>query len=431
MRSAPSLEVIAREDLQRCSRWQVAFAKERKDHRYYELVEDTLHPEFEYRYFVLKDALDHVSAVQPFFLLDLDLLVGASPRYRVLIDAARWMWPRLMRARALMVGCVAGEGHLDGDEACDGTLVELLASAIAGQARSLGAQLIVFKEFPARYRTALECLIGYGFTRIPSLPMTRLCIEYASFDDYMKRALNSATRRKLRKKFEAAARAPPLEMSITTDATPVIAQAYPLYLQVYERSKLHFEKLTQQYFCDLGRRMSDRVRFFLWRQNGRLVAFATCMVHGDAIYAEYIGLDYDVAIDLHLYHYVFRDMVSWAIANGYKSFRSSGLNYDPKLHLRHVLDPIDLYVRHTSAPINAVLKRILPVLEPTRYDQTLAKFRNYKELWAQPDAGAETAAQPRQRAGLGTPRPPPCSAPTTRRCAGAEGGVSQNTSEKQ
>jgi len=369
--------------------------------------------------------------VQPFFLLDLDLLVGASPRYHALINAARRMWPRLMRARTLMVGCVAGEGHLDGDKACNSTNVEVLATAIAGKARSLGAQLIVFKEFPARYRTALECLIGYGFTRIPSLPMTRLCIEYASFDDYMKRALNSATRRKLRKKFEAAARAPPLEMSITTDATPVIAQAYPLYLQVYERSKLHFEKLTQQYFCDLGRRMSDRVRFFLWRQNGRLVAFATCMVHGDAIYAEYIGLDYDVAIDLHLYHYVFRDMVSWAIANGYKSFRSSGLNYDPKLHLRHVLDPIDLYVRHTSAPINAVLKRILPVLEPTRYDQTLAKFRNYKELWAQPDAGAETAAQPRQRAGLGTPRPPPCSAPTTRRCAGAEGGVSQNTSEKQ
>jgi len=177
------LEVIARDDLQRCPRWQVAFANERKDHRYYELVEDTLHPEFEYRYFVLKYTVGQVSAVQPFFLLNLDLLVGASPRYRVLIDAARWMWPRLMRARTLMVGCVAGEGHLDGEEACNGTCVELLASAIAGQARSLGARLIVFKEFPARYRPALECLIGQEFTRIPSLPMTRLCIDYASFDD--------------------------------------------------------------------------------------------------------------------------------------------------------------------------------------------------------------------------------------------------------
>ena len=166
------LEVVARGDLQRCPRWQVAFANERKDHRYYELVEDTLHPEFEYRYFVLKDAVGQISAVQPFFLLDLDLLVGASPRYRAPIDAVRWMWPRLMRARTLMVGCVAGEGHLDGDEAGNDARVELLASTIAEHTRALGARLIVFKEFPARYRSALDCLIDHGFTRIPSLPMT-------------------------------------------------------------------------------------------------------------------------------------------------------------------------------------------------------------------------------------------------------------------
>ncbi|WP_375786628.1 GNAT family N-acetyltransferase [Bradyrhizobium sp. Pha-3] len=388
MQYARRLEVIVRDDLQHCPRWQFAFANERKDHRYYELVEDTLHPEFDYRYFVIKDAVDQVCSVQPFFLMDLDLLVGASPRFGVLIDTIRRMWPRLMRARALMVGCVAGEGHLDGDEACHRASAELLASTIAGHAHTFGARLIVFKEFPARYRAPLDCLTTHGFTCIPSLPMTRLCIDYASFDDYMNHALNSATRKKLRKKFEATARAsPPVEMSVVNDATPVIAQIYPLYLQVYRRSKLHFEKLTEQYFRDLGRRMGDRVRFFLWRQNERIVAFAACIVHGDTIYAEYIGLDYNVALDLHLYHYVFRDMVSWAIVNGYKWFRSSGLNYDPKLHLRHLLDPIDLYVRHTSTSINAVLKRILPALEPTRYDETLAKFRNYHELWAQPETG--------------------------------------------
>jgi len=376
------LEVIAREDLRHCPRWEVAFANERKDHRYYELVEDTLHPEFDYRYFLIKDASGHIRSIQPFFLLDQDLLVGMSPRFGALVGGIRRMWPSLMRARTLMVGCAAGEGHLDGDESCHPGHAELLASTIAGHASRLGAHLIVFKEFPARYRSSLDCLIEHGFTRIPSLPMTQLCIDYASFEDYMKRALNSATRKKLRKKFEATTRVCPIEMSVINDVAPVISQAYPLYLEVYERSKLHFEKLTEQYFCELGHRMGDKVRFFLWRQSGRIVAFATCMVQGDAIYAEYIGLDYGVALDLHLYHYVFRDMVSWAIANGYKWFRSSGLNYDPKLHLRHLLDPIDLYVRHTSVPINALLKRILPVMEPTRYDKTLAKFRNYQELWA-------------------------------------------------
>jgi hypothetical protein len=38
-------------------------------------------------------------------------------------------------------------------------------------------------------------------------------------------------------------------------------------------------------------------------------------------------------------------------------------------------------VRHTSQAVNALMKRLLPLLEPTRYDKTLAKFSNYHELW--------------------------------------------------
>ena len=171
-------------------------------------------------------------------------------------------------------------------------------------------------------------------------------------------------------------------MSFVTDITPFLDNVYPLYLQVYERSKLHFEKLTKQYFSKLGLLMPDKVRFFVWQQNAKIVAFTLCMTEGDGIYAEYIGLDYSVALDLHLYHYAVRDMITWSMANGYKWFHSSGLNYDPKLHLRHLLDPVDLYVRHTSVIANALLKRALPLMEPTRYDQTLKKFSNYDELWA-------------------------------------------------
>jgi hypothetical protein len=45
------------------------------------------------------------------------------------------------------------------------------------------------------------------------------------------------------------------------------------------------------------------------------------------------------------------------------------------------LKPVDLYVKHTSAIINMVIRIALPWLEPTRYDDTLKKFPNYSELW--------------------------------------------------
>jgi predicted N-acyltransferase len=376
------VHVISRHQVRDCRYWQHAFASQHKDHRYYEIVDDTIHPEFKYLYFAFQDSRGEVRAIQPFFMLDQDVLAGVRPYVGRLIDAVRRHWPRFMYMKTMMVGCVAGEAHLDdGRDANPAANAELLAGEIVKHARSLGARLIVLKEFPSSYREMLSCFVRGGFTRIPSMPLTRLNIAYSSFDEYMQSALNSATRSKLRKKFRATEHDVPIDLTVSNDVTSIIDEIYPLYLNVYERSKLHFERLTQDYFCRLGKVMPDRVRFFVWRRQGKVVAFGECIVHGDTMYAEYLGLHYGVALRLHLYHYVFRDLVSWGMANGYKWFQSSGLNYDPKLHLRYRLRPVDLYVKHTSIIINTALRMALPWLEPTRYDKTLKQFPNYVELW--------------------------------------------------
>ncbi len=375
------LEVASREELRDHPCWRHAFADERKDHRYYELIEDTLHPEFDYRYFVLKDADGEPRAVEPFFVLDQDMLSGTDGRLYPLVEKIRKIWPRFLKVRTIMIGCVAGEGHLAGGEH-ETALARHLAVSAVEHARAMGAPMIVMKEFPSRYRPVFECFVANGFSRIPSMPMTRLWIAYENFEQYMNSVLSSKTRRRLRKKFRAAENAG-LQMSRVKDVTPVIDEIYPLYLAVFERSNLSFEKLTPDYFCELGQRMSDKVDFFLWRLRGKIVAFAACMTHGDTIYSEYIGLDYSVALDLGLYYYLFRDIVRWGISHGYRWFRSSSLNYDPKFHLRHRLEPIDLYVRHVSPAVYFVMKWLLPLLEPTRYDKTLTMFSNYHELWAE------------------------------------------------
>ena len=376
------LSVISRYQLQKNRHWQRAFASQHKDRRYYEIVEDTIHPEFDYWYFAIRDGQGEIQAIQPFFILDLDILAGVHPRFGRLIDTIRLQWPRFMFMKAMMVGCVAGEAHLDGgDDSTHAAVARTLAEAIVEHAHALGTRLIVLKEFPDQYRDVLSCFVRGGFTRIPSMPLTRLNIAYRSFDDYMQSALNSATRRKLRKKFKATDSDAAIELNVTNDVTSIIDEIYPLYLQVYGRSKLHFERLTKEYFCLLGTAMPDKVRFFVWRRCTKAVAFGMCMVHDDTMFAEYLGLDYRVALELHLYHYVFRDLVRWAIANGYRWFQSSGLNYDPKLHLRYRLKPVDLYVRHTSVIINKLMRVMLPMLEPTRHDATLRKFPNYFDLW--------------------------------------------------
>jgi predicted N-acyltransferase len=299
-----------------------------------------------------------------------------------IVGGLRRVWPRFMRARTLMVGCAAGEGHLDGDDATKSETAETFGQSLLRIARDLNCVMIVLKEFPAKYRAPLQGLLSEGFARVPSMPMTTLSIEYKDFEDYVSNCLSPRTRGKVRRKLRAAERAKPeITMNVVGDITPFVHEVYPLYEKVYERSPLQFEKLTKEFLCEIGRRMPDKVRFFIWRQDNHIVAFGLCTMQGDAICHEYVGFDYAVAFDLNLYYRVFHDIIEWAIANDYKRFFSGSLNYDPKWHLRQSLYPVDLYVRHTSGPINAVLKRLLPVMEPTRSDPILPNFDNYRELW--------------------------------------------------
>src|SRR6478609_9104539 len=313
-----AIRIAARDEISSSPHWQSAFAHERKDHRYYELLEDTLKEGFSYGYLVFEDNRA-LSAIQPYFIIDQDLLAGTGRQIKRLVDGLRRVWPRLLYARTLMVGCTAGEGHLDGNEASQFATAESLATSLPQLARELNCAMVVLKEFPAKYRRPLERLRDAGFARVPSMPMTTLDIDYRNFDDYLSHMLSPRTRGKVRRKLRAAERAQPaITMSVTDDVTPVVDEVYPLYEKVFERSPLQFEKLTREFLCEIGRRMPDKVRFFLWHQNNRIIAFGLCTVEGENLSHDYVGFDYAVAFDLNLYYRVFHDIIEWAIAHGYK-----------------------------------------------------------------------------------------------------------------
>src|SRR6202043_4023330 len=205
-RESFSISVISRAQLSGCAPWKSTFTDQRKDYRYYEILDDTLRGHFEHRYFAIADSTGHVRAIQPFFLVDQDILEGLGAERNYWISLVRRYYPRFLKLRALMVGCSAGEAHLAATETLAVDVVaQTLSNGIVKQARSLKAQLVVLKEFPSRYRDVLHCFVQSGFARAPSMPMTMLDIGYDSFDAYMKKALKSSTRRKLRKKLAATA----------------------------------------------------------------------------------------------------------------------------------------------------------------------------------------------------------------------------------
>jgi Peptidogalycan biosysnthesis/recognition len=374
------VKIVRSDDLRTSPAWESAFQDSCKDHRYYELIEQTLANDFEYRYAVIEDSSEKVKAVQSIFFVRQNLIEGMRGPFRKIVDLVRRQFPRFLTMRVLMVGCAAGAGELDARNLEDEEFIaEALGATLRAYARENKASLVVFKDFLAKYRPSLRSLRDYGYSRISSMPMTRLRFSFQDFDEYLQ-TLGYVSRKSLRRKFRKTERATKIEVEVLNDISAHIDAIYPLYLQVHERSPMKFETLTKDFFCRISRVMPEQTKFFVWRESGKIIAFSLCLICGDTIYDECLGLDYGVALDLHLYFYTMRDVLHWAIEQKLRSYLSGPLNYDPKLHLGHELAPLDLYVLHTRVWLNPIFSLALKYLEPTRHDPTLKKFPNADQL---------------------------------------------------
>jgi hypothetical protein len=362
--------------------WVAGFEEYPVDHRYYEIVHESLRDQFAHYYMLLKDAAGVTRAVQPFLIVSQDLATGTPPVIRKILARIRSRFPGFLKLQMLMVGCSAGEGDiaLEKESRNIRWTVDALKNSLTPVARRLKAMLIVFKDFPKIYRPSLDRMGQFGYTRVPSMPATKLDLNFPDFESYLKTRIGYTMRKNLRRKFRKTENRP-IEFEVVTDISPYVDEVFPLYRQTLGRSELKFEELTPLYLCELGRRMNDRARFFLWRQEGRIIAFASTIVYNGVLRDNYIGLDYSVALEYHLYFVTWRDTIIWALKNGIQTYHSAPLNYDPKFHFRMELEPLDLYVRAPNDWLNLIFKRVLPLLEPTRYDPVVRKFPNANELW--------------------------------------------------
>jgi hypothetical protein len=358
--------------------WDACFGGQAKDGRFYHIAEDCLLEQFSFRYLVMRNGATGEAAMQPALIVDQDGAAGLPKRVRSVVAGLRKVYPRLLRMKLLMVGCAAGEGYLGSTEPW---ALRALHEALPRLARSAGASVIVMKDVPAEYREALGPVFERGYRRVPGLPAATLELGgYASFEDYLQRRVGKVFRKNLRRKFRKLEHAAPITMEVMEDASEIAGDLFKLYWQTFERSEFQFEVLSQEFFERLGRDMPDKVRFFVWRQSGRIIAFNVCLVHDGVIYDLDLGMDYAVALELHLYFVTWRDIVQWSIENGMRMYHTGPLNYDPKLHLKLTLAPQDLYARHVAGWINPFFKIAMQYMHPVRHDPLISRFENAGEL---------------------------------------------------
>ena len=353
--------------------WRHVLSGHCKDHRYYRISEETLAGQFDHAYLLLRDILGAPLAAQPVFLAKQDILDGLPPRVHELLARPRRFFPSWLNIGMLAAGCSAGDGALDCKEPW---AVDMLIEALAVFARQVGASVILLKDFPSFYRDDLKALKAHGYRRVPSMPGCTIDLNFGTFEEYRSKVLGRNMRHKLNK----IARMPAVPMEVVSDVTPIATEIHALYLQTHKRSRMRFECQTPEFFARVGREMPESARFFLWRVDGRLAAFAFCLVHDGTMHHLNIGFDYAVSLDRRLCYVTIKDLFEWCLAHGLKRYYTGQLNYHPKLHMRMKLAPLDLYSRHTSTLINPLYKLALGFLQPARHDPLIRQFPNATEL---------------------------------------------------
>src|SRR5207249_12100322 len=169
------LKVVTLAELQNCEAWKRALQNKCKDHRYYEVVEETLQDSFEYHHLLLEDDSGNARAIQPVFFVRQNLVEGVPRKITSIVDRVRKIFPRFLTMRALMVGCAAGTGDLGAcDERDEAWVANALQASLSNYAKRNKASLVVLKDFPAAYRLEVQTFPTNGYARIPSMPMTRL-----------------------------------------------------------------------------------------------------------------------------------------------------------------------------------------------------------------------------------------------------------------
>ncbi len=252
----------------------------------------------------------------PAFVANFDLLTTLDDDQMWVAEKLRALplISRFLKQKTLFVGTTVSEYCWLRDDVDDRDF----ADSVITQLELHKAQLAIVKDFPepstlisdksARKSAAtMQHLTANGFTKVSGMALAYVTVNFQSIDEYLKR-LSRVRRKEFKRKLKAKENLV-IEEVHTGDKLfedpLVLFELYQLYLNVYNQSKYHFDKLSASFFKDVLQDKGNNGIMFLYRKNGELIGFNLCFIFADTLIDKYVGFAYPQAHQSNLY------FVSW------------------------------------------------------------------------------------------------------------------------
>jgi predicted N-acyltransferase len=342
----PSVEQIDRAE------WDRLFGSLPEGYDSFRVLEASRLEEFGFCYAVIRTG-GRTELIAPLFWSDFDLGLAVEGASRRMLRHARRLFPRLLIARTLFCGSPFGETGSIGVQPGrpdQPALIAELVRAMEGVCREKGLAFMLFKDFSAGAAELLEPLRRHGFFRGDSFPNVVVPLPYRAMPEYLA-SLSANARKDLRRKVKQALAAGAMEVRVAEAVGDLIEPVYALYLATYLAGTVRFEKLTREYFLEVGRIQRDQARFFLFYLEGRLVCFN-------------LWMDYAVARQLNLYFYRWHHNVEWCLAHGVRRYQVGQTDHAAKVRLGGKLVPLYFHARHSNPCLNFPLRMAARFLAP-------------------------------------------------------------------
>lgn len=356
--------------------WDKVFPNVLESYDLFKTLDESDFGQFTFYYIMVYDRKMPVGATAC-FLTDYSLDTSIRGPLKRITSSIKRRMPNIFSIKALVCGSPVGQGRIGIAGHADGVINAILR-CMEHIARKNRAAIVAFKDFDKTYTKILDPLQKDGFSRFDSLPVAELNVRFKDFEEYLK-TLSSATRYDLRRKFKKADDHVPVDLEITERLEDgVLQDVYGLYLDIVAKHDMGFELIPVDFFKNISKNMPDNTKFFLWRIDGKPVAFLFCLVSKDLLIDFYVGFDYSVAYRYHLYFIKFRDVLNWCIKHGITKYEMGTTGYEPKRRLNFDFEPLYIYAKLRNRMLRPIFNLICQFLKFENFDPDLKKAMGKK-----------------------------------------------------
>lgn len=356
--------------------WAALCGQELEGYGYHKALEESHLDNFRFWYLVGSRG-GKIVAIIPFFTMTLsytDIIQGPIKKVLRMIQK---ICGKIFVSRLLFVGTLAGEKFyygIDKNEPFEETFNAAMEKLTFFK-RIESILAVVFHNVSQEQEQLKQYCIKKSLVTMETLPSTQLHIKAKSLEEYIA-TLGPSTRKDVRRKLRKSETLATLTTEVREDISDIIDDVYALYSNNLTGSDISFESFTKEFFLGVSRYMRGVAKFFITRDKEKIVSFNLCFVKEDLCIDKYIGFDNAVAHKYHLYYTTFCHNIAWCIAHGISYYQPGQTDYEPKIRLGARLLPLFMYITTFNPYLDNLIRPIVGVISPVRYDPALKALRN-------------------------------------------------------